>query len=394
MRANPKNKALFPIVFAFCVLGPLAYSCSGEDDGQIENDESENQTDDDDASGDADSDADGDVDTDADSDTDSDADADADSDSDGDSDGDTDSDSDSDTDTGCLDFERFKNTIKTLSDFGDRTQGSQSYEDADQWLEQQLQDAGYVVERQPYEYNGSPRSVMFVTKIGASMPDRMYMVSAHLDGRSGGGAADDDASGVSVVLEAAYCFAEPDLETGMSARFIFWNNEETGFQGAKAYKNDREALQGIEDPPGSGLYPEPTWLGIIQHDMVLYDHGVPPEDDQIAEADIDVSYQKNSGAADEALAFAEILQQGAVTYADYPAEIGDNMYNTDSVPFEDIIPAVSVRENRRDNEIGNGSNPYYHTAQDLYDNYSEDDYALGFSAAQMTVGTLKELVNP
>lgn len=34
-------------------------------------------------------------------------------------------------------------------------------------------------------------------------------------------------------------------------------------------------LQGVEDPPGSGRYPEPRWFGMIQHDTVLFDHGNP-----------------------------------------------------------------------------------------------------------------------
>jgi len=40
----------------------------------------------------------------------------------------------------------------------------------------------------------------------------------------------------------------------------------------------REPLQGKEDPPGSGRYPEPRWLGMIQHDMMMWDHGMPRPD--------------------------------------------------------------------------------------------------------------------
>ena len=31
-------------------------------------------------------------------------------------------------------------------------------------------------------------------------------------------------------------------------------------------------------PAGSGRYPEPKWLGMIQHDMMLFDHGMPRPD--------------------------------------------------------------------------------------------------------------------
>ena len=39
--------------------------------------------------------------------------------------------------------------------------------------------------------------------------------------------------------------------------------------------DQRQALQGKENPPGSGRYPEPKWLGMVQHDMMLFDHGMP-----------------------------------------------------------------------------------------------------------------------
>ena len=50
-------------------------------------------------------------------------------------------------------------------------------------------------------------SSIYATKVGTRFPDQMYIVSAHLDGRGGGGAANDDASGCSLVLEAARALA-------------------------------------------------------------------------------------------------------------------------------------------------------------------------------------------
>ena len=35
------------------------------------------------------------------------------------------------------------------------------------------------------------------------------------------------------------------------------------------------ALQGKESPAGSGRYPEPERLGVMQHDMMLFDYGMP-----------------------------------------------------------------------------------------------------------------------
>jgi hypothetical protein len=76
-------------------------------------------------------------------------------------------------------------------------------------------------------------------------------------------------------MEVARVLSGADVETDRSIRFALWNNEETGFNGSVAYVQQRAALQGKENPPGSGRYPEPKWLGMIQHDMMLWDHGLP-----------------------------------------------------------------------------------------------------------------------
>lgn len=289
-----------------------------------------------------------------------------------------------------LDFERFKDNIRTLAEFGDRTQGSPSNVAAGLWVESQLRAAGYTVQRHRFTYNGQPRDSIYVTKVGTRSPDQMYIVSAHLDGRGGGGAANDDASGCSLVLESARALA--GLQTAVSVRFVFWNNEETGLDGSTAYVNQRRSLQGIETPPGSGIYPEPRWLGVIQHDQILFDHGVPPQPNQLPGADLDIEYQASSTHAARSLQLANTLRAGNQTYStDYPAKIGSNMSYTDSVPFQNDTAAVSVRDNQRVAEIGNGSNPHWHQPTDVYAAFSDADFRLGFNAVQMTLGTVAEL---
>jgi len=289
-----------------------------------------------------------------------------------------------------LSFDRFKDNIRVLAGFGDRTQGAPSNIAAGNWLQQQLQAAGYKVERHPYTYGGQPRDQIYVTKVGTIFPDHMYIVSAHMDGRGGGGAANDDASGCSLVLEAARAVA--NIETAVSIRFVFWNNEETGLNGSTAYVNQRAALQGVETPPGSGVYPEPRWLGMIQHDQILFDHGLPPQSNQIPAADLDVEYQATATYASQALRLANALRAGNQIYStDYPAQVGSNMNYTDSVPFQNYTAAVSVRDNQRVAEIGQGSNPHWHQPSDLYTAFSEQDFRLGLNAVQMTLGTISEL---
>jgi len=233
---------------------------------------------------------------------------------------------------------------------------------------------------------------MYVTKVGNARPDQMYIVSAHLDGRGGGGAANDDGSGCSLVLEVARVLASADATVESSIRMIFWNNEETGLNGAEAYVNDRAALQGKESPDGSGVYPEPTWRGIVTHDQILFDHGLPVQKNQIPNADSDIEYQADSTYASQSLVLANLLKAGNEQYAeDYPAEVSGDMCCTDSVPFQDYAPSVSIRENRRRAEIGNGSQPHWHQPTDLFSTFGEADFLFGFNVVQTTVGTICEL---
>jgi hypothetical protein len=291
-----------------------------------------------------------------------------------------------------LDLQSFRNDIKTIASGGDRTQGSASYGGAATWLEQQLVGAGYTVEHHDYTFMGGPRSDIFVTKVGTRSPDRMYIVSAHFDGRGAGGAADDDGSGVALVLEVARSIGRKDVEADTSVRFAFWDNEETGLQGSRAYVTDRTARQGVEDPPGSHRFPEPRWLGMIQHDMILFDHGLPPGPMQSPTADIDVEYQISSKQAAASRDLAAALAAANVAYAkDYPVQVGGNMSNTDSEPFQDITAAVSVRENQRLAEIGRGSNPNYHRPTDLYETYSDADFRFGFTSVKTTLAAVAVL---
>jgi hypothetical protein len=360
-----------------------------------------------------------------------------------------------------LDLERYKATIKGLTQFGDRRQGTDRNRQAIDWIEARLKSYGCSnIERLKYDYQppspdtrstqansaggpgtptpptaiavggGRPRGLrvrtgvnndpnaqpdlklrelnsqpsmpglreeVYCTKVGVTHPDEMYIVSAHMDGIGWGEAANDDGSGTALVMEIARVLSSPDVQTERSIRFIFWNNEETGLNGSAAYVEQRKDLQGKETPPGSGRYPEPKWLGMIQHDMMLFDHGAPREDgtvskEQRPEADFNIEFQINSKFAAQSQALAWTLEQADEKYAtDYPAGIGSHMTNTDSSPFMNEVPAISVRENDRGTEIGNGWDPQWHQPTDIYATYYDKDFRLGLNAAQTTLAATAEL---
>ncbi len=359
---------------------------------------------------------------------------------------------------GRLDLERYKATIKSLTEFGDRRQGTDRNRAAIDWIERQLKSFGCNTGRIKYEYNppaqqsrpqgrvpspviasreiragsgGSrlrgiaaptgvndnpeaqpdvrlrelnsqpptpgPREEVYCTKIGSTRPDEMYIIGAHMDGIGWGEAVDDNGSGTGLVIELARVLNSPDVRTERSIRFALWNNEETGLHGARAYVAQRAALQGIEDPPGSGRYPEPKWLGMIQHDMVLFDHGMPRADgtlspEQRPEADVNVEFQSTAKFAEQAMKLAFLFRDANEKYAtDYPAAVGHHMTNTDSTPFMDLVPAISVRENERGMQIGAGWNPHWHQPTDRYSTYSDKDFRLGLNAAQTTLAAIAQL---
>jgi len=242
-----------------------------------------------------------------------------------------------------------------------------------------------------------PRSEVYCTKIGSTRPDEMYILGAHMDGHGVNEAVNDDASGTALVMELARIFNSPDVETEVSIRFALWNNEETGLNGSGAYVEQRRELQGIENPPNSGEYPEPRWLGMIQHDMMLWDHGAPSADgevsrDQRPEADVNIEFQSNSDLVEESMKLAFAFKAAADEYnTDYPATVGPHMTNTDSTPFMNEVASISLRENERGAHTGAGWNPTWHTPLDVWTMFSDSDFRLGLNAAQTTLSAIAKL---
>ena len=67
------------------------------------------------------------------------------------------------------------------------------------------------------------------------------------------------------------------------------------------------------------------------------------------------------------------------------------MTNTDSTSFQDVTPTVSLRENERGPQIGNGWDPQWHQPTDLYATYTDSDFRLGLNAAQTTLAAVAQL---
>ncbi len=364
-----------------------------------------------------------------------------------------------------LELSSYKATLRGLTQFGDRRQGTARNRAAVDWIEEQLESYGCPTGRIDYVFdpeprpprirrtdvneevdfysrgtrvgrNGSgpggssiygnrvrtgvnrdlmaqpderirelnreepengPRAQVYCTKVGTTRPHEMYIVSAHMDGHGVNEAVNDNGSGTALVMELARIFSAPEVETEVSIRFALWNNEETGLNGARAYFDQRRELQGIESPAGSGQYPEPNWLGMIQHDMMLWDHGAPNAEgvvsrDQRREADVNIEFQSVSALAEESMRLAFFFKSAADSYTtDYPATVGPHMTNTDSSVFMNTVPSISLRENERGAHTGAGWNPTWHTPLDVWSTFTDDDFRLGLNAAQISLSAIAQL---
>ncbi|HEY4133345.1 MAG TPA: M28 family peptidase [Gemmatimonadaceae bacterium] len=242
------------------------------------------------------------------------------------------------------------------------------------------------------------RQEVICMKVGTKYPNEMYIIGGHMDGIGWGQAVNDDASGSAIIMELARILSSPDVQTERSIRFALWNNEETGLNGAKAYVEQRAAMQGKESPAGSGKYPEPKWLGMIQHDMMMVDHGPPTADGKLSpeqrpEADINIEFASTSKFGEDAMKLAFFWRNANEKYAThYPAAVGPHMTNTDSDPFKDLVPSLSLREDERGSQIGGNWDPTHHQPTDVLSTFTDKDFMLGLTSAQTTLGALGQLV--
>jgi hypothetical protein len=126
--------------------------------------------------------------------------------------------------------------VEALSEkFGARLAGTAKEAEAAQYIILEFERLGYVSELHPFNVTVKGKVInsanIVAVKPGASSQE--IIVGAHYDSVSAGKGADDNASGVGVILEVAERLRAQD--TAYTIRFILFGAEELGMQGSEYY---------------------------------------------------------------------------------------------------------------------------------------------------------------
>ena len=236
--------------------------------------------------------------------------------------------------------------IQTLQDFGTRYTGTVGNDDAQQWLSQQLEDQGYLVEQDPFSFGQKEAVNLVARKEGSANPDRVWILSAHYDSTSdspdiNAPGADDNASGVAVLLEASRILAE--VETQDSVWFVLTGAEEQGSKGS-AHMVGWLDQQGVEVQ------------GVMAPDMV----GFWP----LGEADaMDIlGNEESEHLVQDMAAMADAMGLANKTWIMHSYCYGDDHTNFQEAGFPAISPMDCVEAH---NIASSGeSTPHYHRSSD------------------------------
>jgi Zn-dependent M28 family amino/carboxypeptidase len=109
---------------------------------------------------------------------------------------------------------------------------------AEEYVTSTWREQGYTVDRKAYQERGVPCANLEITRQGTSREEQIILIGAHYDSVRGSPGANDNASGVAVLLELARLFKP--LSHAMTIRFVAFTNEEppfffSGRQGSRLY---------------------------------------------------------------------------------------------------------------------------------------------------------------
>lgn len=222
---------------------------------------------------------------------------------------------------------------------------------AQQKILERFEGFGLVTRLEPFWYNsGLDHNVVGILP-GAIYPSEIYIVGAHYDAIGGSPGADDNASGVAGVLEAAHVLSQYAFEA--TVVFIAFDREEQGKIGSAAYVA-RHAHEDIRS--------------MVNLDCISY---LPAEFEESNFAGARLYYTVRTDLVDE-------LTAAMQSYAGLWCTPAFGAHS-DHVPFSEAgFAAVHLRSYATDN-------PYMHTSLDSVDTPGNVNYEY---ATQLTTGVV------
>jgi len=250
--------------------------------------------------------------------------------------------------------------LENITAFGPRVTGTQECEDAGEYIYNEFSSMGLDVRFHYWEYdddlNGNNIEATYYGKNEES--DEIYITCAHYDSVTGSPGADDDGSGVSLVLSAAYIMKNAEFDH--TIKFVTFSGEEQGLIGSYFYVE--EALQNDDNI-----------VAVLNADMIGF--AETPEDESQIKVydDMDASIWITNFTEDIAEIYYDIVGIEIIR--------SGYSYGSDHYYFWQAgYNAVFYHEKN--------FNDYYHSSQDIIDNMNIG-YAIRVS--KLIIATLAEL---
>jgi hypothetical protein len=301
--------------------------------------------------------------------------------------------------------DRLLESIRALptkrSSWGDEAH-SQGLRQTEKLLADKLAALGYAPKLDPVDFLGhrvldraagdeKPYNNIIVDLPGTGARDQVLILSAHMDAVPVAPGADDDGSGVAVLLEAARLLK--DRPTQRSIRLILFNLEENGMVGSRVYAQRLKADQ------DAGKLGAERIVGMISMDMLGFysdapnsqqspiksigNFKAPTVGDFVGMAGL-LRYRPFSQALDKAMKQAEPRIRTVVV--DFLPIAPPDLLRSDHAPFLAIgVPAVILAD------TANFRNPNYHRSTDTVETLDMDRLTI---ACRAVVGGLYTLAGP
>ncbi|MEW6747612.1 MAG: M20/M25/M40 family metallo-hydrolase [Planctomycetota bacterium] len=260
--------------------------------------------------------------------------------------------------------------VQTLQDFQTRYTYTQGNTDAGDWLYNFFASRGIEVERHQFPLGSGTEDNIIARIRGRTLPDEIVVISGHFDSTSEqpdvlAPGADDDASGISGVLEAALVFSNYQFDR--TVEFMCFNAEEQGRRGSRAIATDYQAA-------GKNL------VAVLNSDMIGY---WPTGWGR----DLDVAYEPVSEwLADQVISACQ-------RYVGIPiAKHLSGACRDDHISFTNLgYSAVSNMDCWDAHNGGGESTPHYHRSTDTIDTLNLDCMT---QVVQVNVAVVAELAGP